>query len=658
MSVNCFRLILFVVLGSTCFAQSARAPGQPSRNVLIFVADGLRHASVNPIDTPTLYSLQLRGVSFTNSHSVFPTFTTANASVIATGHFLGDTGDFSNVIFTGYPIFQTGNFSKAAGTTTPFLENDLVLADLDSHFGGNYLNEISLIEAARVAGFSTAAIGKLGPTAIQDISELNPIEGHLKAPETIILDDLTNSPDGDGIPLTTEMTQAVKAAGLPLMTPTRVQPQGNNSVPGTKYPNYGQQIYFAEVTTRVLLPLFKKREKPFVLVYWSRDPDGTQHNQGDSLNSLKPGINGPTVSASLRSVDAALRQILECIENDRDLSRTTDIFVTSDHGFATISKREVDIHGSPTKSYAATKTYKDSSGRQEVNAGFLPPGFLAIDLAHDLQMPLFDPDSQIVAMNGEKMYEPVDPNVEKPTLTVRQRPVVGDGLIGGTGKISSDTDARVVIAANGGSDLVYVPKRDDDLVKQVVKSLLLRDYVGGLFVQDEYGKIPGTLPLSLLGLIGSSKLPIPTIVVSFKTFSMSPKDPLLTAVQIADSGFQEGQGMHGGLGRDNTFNFMTAFGPDFKERFTDRAPTSNADIAPTLAHILGVSIGGNGRLTGRVMEETLRGGPTSVLFKKGVERSQMSDDVQTILEYQKVWEEIYVDRGCLLRGASDAGTCQ
>ncbi|WP_442949883.1 alkaline phosphatase family protein [Nostoc sp.] len=68
------------------------------RNVIIFVADGLRNGSVNPTDTPTLYSIRQLGVSFANSHSLFPTFTTPNASAIATGHYLGDTGDFSNTI--------------------------------------------------------------------------------------------------------------------------------------------------------------------------------------------------------------------------------------------------------------------------------------------------------------------------------------------------------------------------------------------------------------------------------------------------------------------------------------------------------------------------------------------------------------------------------
>ena len=34
-----------------------------------------------------------QGVNFANPHSLFPTFTMPNASGLATGHFLGDTGD-------------------------------------------------------------------------------------------------------------------------------------------------------------------------------------------------------------------------------------------------------------------------------------------------------------------------------------------------------------------------------------------------------------------------------------------------------------------------------------------------------------------------------------------------------------------------------------
>ena len=81
------------------------------------------------------------------------------------------------------------------------------------------------------------------------------------------------------------------------------------TTPGTLTANVVQQDYFAAVTTKAVLPLFKERNKPFVLVFWSRDPDGSQHNQGDSLNALVPGINGPTSLAAIRNADDDLARI-------------------------------------------------------------------------------------------------------------------------------------------------------------------------------------------------------------------------------------------------------------------------------------------------------------------------------------------------------------
>jgi hypothetical protein len=81
---------------------------------------------------------------------------------------------------------------------------------------------------------------------------------------------------------------------------------GDFKTPGTTVANVEQQTYFVDVATKVVLPIFKARNKPFVLVYWSRDPDGTQHAQGDSLNALTPGINGPTSRAAIRNDRNAL----------------------------------------------------------------------------------------------------------------------------------------------------------------------------------------------------------------------------------------------------------------------------------------------------------------------------------------------------------------
>ena len=102
------KLILTVVvlvsglLACQARAQEPSSAAQP-HNIIIFVADGLRYGSVEAANMPNMARLKARGVDFTNSHSLFPTVTTVNASAIATGHYIGDSGDFGNIIFTGRP---------------------------------------------------------------------------------------------------------------------------------------------------------------------------------------------------------------------------------------------------------------------------------------------------------------------------------------------------------------------------------------------------------------------------------------------------------------------------------------------------------------------------------------------------------------------------
>ena len=633
---------------------SQEPPHSRPRNLVIFVFDGLRAGSVNPMDSPTMSWVRTHGVSFANSHSLFPTFTTANASAIATGHYLGDTGDYSNQIYIGRPVFMDGNFGRPPGSYAPYVENDRVLGDLDAQFHGNYLNEETLLAAARRSGFNTAAVGKMGPAAIQDVSQLNPVNGGFAVPQTIIIDDGTGT--ADGVPLAPEVATALTAAGLPTATPVRVQPTGDNTTPGTKEPNYKQQAYFADATTKVVLPMFAKSGKPFALLYWSRDPDGTQHFQGDSLNQLVPGINGPTSKAALKNADNNLKQILDVINSNPEVAANTDVFITADHGFATISKHDIDAEGHGTTSYAAKWTYKDANGRQEVNTGFLPVGFVSIDLAHELGLPLYDPDSQIDGPDGKKVFERVDPTIAQQQPAVRQRPYGGNGLIGGTGRIAERTDAQVVVAANGGSDLIYLPKRDPQLVKRIVAFLARQDYVGGIFVNDEYGNVPGALPSSSIRLVGSSLTPSPTIAVAFKTFSVDPKDPLMSEVQITDYVLQHGQGMHGSFGRSNTFQFMAAIGPDFKKEYADEAPVSNADVAPTLAQIEGFEIASHGELKGRALLEALTGGPATVPSEHRVAVSKgAAGGKATILMYQQLGKQVYFDKACFKVEGSTKG---
>jgi len=110
------------------------------------VPDGLRAQSVTPQSAPAIAAVRDHGVNFANSHSLFPTLTMANASGMATGHYLGDSGVFSNTIFTGYPV------AAADGSMTPFIENDPILGDIDAHFSGNFVDEDTILQSARHQG--------------------------------------------------------------------------------------------------------------------------------------------------------------------------------------------------------------------------------------------------------------------------------------------------------------------------------------------------------------------------------------------------------------------------------------------------------------------------------------------------------------------------
>ena len=581
-----------VLLVALVVASATLAADRP-HNVILFIPDGLRAMMVNEENAPTMAAIRDNGVNFKNPHSLFPTFTMPNASAMATGHYLGDSGVFSNTIYSGFPVPGAGN------SLTPFLENDPVLGDVDEHFAGDYVNETTLLKAARDAGLSTATIGKLGPSLMFDHTERT---GNV----TIVFDDSTGS--AAGIPLGPDIKAALGSADLPVAAPPRGEngKAGNATTPGTKAANVSQQDYFVEVTTKVVLPILKARERPFVLVFWSRDPDGTQHNQGDSLNQLVPGINGPTSLASIWNADADLARIRRTVL-ELGLAASTDIVVSADHGFSTISKQSKTSSAGQV-SYAS------------VPSGYLPPGFLAIDLAKALGMPLYDPDAKNAA------------------VVTGAFPSRSNGLLG-----TDPANPDVIVAANGGSDLVYLPKGDKGLAGRVVKALLAQDYVSGLFVDDSLGSFPGTLPLSAINMRGSAVTPMPAIAVNFRTFSTGCSQPLLCTVEVADTGLQQGQGMHGSFSRADTMNFMAAIGPDFKAAFVDPAPVSNADVGMTIARILGLDIPKKGSLIGRVLVEAMPGGTTPKFVAKTLRSAPASNGLRTVLDYQTVGSTRYFD---------------
>jgi arylsulfatase A-like enzyme len=568
----------------------AQTPKPQPHNIIIFVADGLRYGSVTPENMPNMFKLKAAGVDFTNSHSLFPTVTTVNASAIATGHYIGDTGDFGNAIYTGVPMISMNGVPLAA------LENDMVLAEMNQRFGGNYLGEDSLIARARGQGFNTAVIGKLGPMRIQD-STAAP-----DGSQTLLIDDNTGHDGGFGLP--PWFARDMKANFV------------DAAAPRTSLPDYEQEIWLMKATTRIVLPHFAETGKPFAMLFWSRDPDITQHNATDSVGEFDPGINSPSGLAAARHADTQLGALMAALKA-QGLDKTTDVFVTADHGFTTVSHASAS---SPSAHFDPVLPLAD-----------LNFGFLSVDLAASLHLRLFDPGHALMPVDfsgGGKLSS-------------------GSPLSTGAGFLGDPQNPDVVVVPNGGADLIYLPKVDGkganakEMATDIVKFLTTQDYVSGIFVNDRLGKFPGALEMSKVGLMGDARTPRPSIIVNLRSDAGNCADKLQCTVGINDTILKTGQGSHGSLSRAETRNFMAAIGPDFKPG-ADAAPVSNADIAPTMAHVAGISLAPKGSLQGRVISEALTGGAPVTVSKETLQ-SDPEGGVRTILNRERVDNAVYFD---------------
>ncbi len=308
--------------------------------------------------------------------------------------------------------------------------------------------------------------------------------------------------------------------------------------------------------------------------------------------------------AGIRNADNNLAQLRKALD-DLGLAASTNIIVSSDHGFSTISKES-------KTSPAAKISYEDTP------KGFLPLGFLAIDLGKALNLPLHDPN------NGNAR------------VADNAHPRFGNGLLG-----RDAARPELVVATNGGSDLIYIPGKQRKLADRTIKALLQQDYVSGIFVDDELGSFPGTLPMSQLGLKGKAVTPHPSIVVNFRSWSSGCDEPTNCSVQIADTVLRQGQGMHGSFSRGDTLSFMAAIGPDFKSGYVDTLPVSNADVGATAAKIMGLSRKSRGKLVGRVMTEAMPDGATPIAHAGTVKSRPAANGLRTVLNFQRVGAQRY-----------------
>ncbi len=221
-----------------------------------------------------------------------------------------------------------------------------------------------------------------------------------------------------------------------------------------------------KATTRIVLPHFQGTGKPFVLLFWSRDPDMSQHNAKDSVGEMVPGINGPSGLAGTRNADTMLGELLAYSESNRP---------GQDHRCLR-HRRSWLHHHQPCQRHqpvGASRSLRAAGGPAVRLPGDRSGGHA---WACRCGAP-GDTGAPLDFSNGGK-------------------------LPGGSGMLGSDPrHPDVVVAANGGSDLIYLPAMNakdpgpaKEMAGDIVKFLLTQDYVSGSSSMTGWANFPARCP--------------------------------------------------------------------------------------------------------------------------------------------------------------------
>jgi arylsulfatase A-like enzyme len=580
----------FMLLGMTAGLRAQpQETGAAARRVIIFVWDGLRADDLTPEITPNYFALARSGVVFADHHAVYPTFTMMNSASIATGAYPGVHGFYGNVVYAPSAKGKNAKGADIEFSAPAFIEDFGVVEAVRDAYQGRLTLVSTMLQAAQAKGLTTAAIGKFGAAFIQDYKRGG-----------IILDEDAAMPLGfanelqqAGYPLPRNSVNAYQAGALTLAKdngdPTAPIPiarlkDGQTGDPLDRSGALSRRgfAYLTDLFVNYVLP----NKKPDLTIFWSKEPDATSHAYGPgTFNSID----------ATRMNDEILGRIVEKLRQ-LGWEDSTDIIITQDHNHSTVSgdvahyplraivDREVgphDPHGYSVSGFVRTAELLTRDGLK------------AFDGAGCRDIPIL---SGIMA-DGTHLY---------PSKDDQQGSVCGRAQ-----KYTSPSYAvpkpipagAIVVAANAGSDYLFVPDGNIETVKAAVVSMQSRLQFGAIFVSDRYGEIAGTLPMSLIKTENSGNGRAPDIIVSFsydENVAVAGKSGVSYASSI------NRRGDHGSFSPTDTHISLMASGPDFKSGLHDPLPTANVDVAPTVARILKFSMPD---AQGRVLEEALRGGP-------------------------------------------------
>jgi predicted AlkP superfamily pyrophosphatase or phosphodiesterase len=281
--IACRLLALSLALAAPSYGAAGQhdegqGAGRPRH--LLVVLDGLRPDYVQPHFMPALHALGRRGVVMTSHHAVFPTVTRVNAASISTGAYPETHGLMGNSVF--FPGVDAARF-----LTTSDRENLLRIEAAEEE---RLLTAATLGEALQSAGHRLLVMsaGSSGSSYL-----LN----HTVAGGAIL------------------HYEYGRPAALHRQALDRLGP-----VPEAGTPNHARNRWIVDAFLEVALPAVD----PTVTVLWLSDPDTTAHQHG---------MGHPLMVEALFRLDAEIQRLQDGLAA-AGLSETTNVWVTSDHGFS------------------------------------------------------------------------------------------------------------------------------------------------------------------------------------------------------------------------------------------------------------------------------------------------------------------------------------
>jgi arylsulfatase A-like enzyme len=146
----------------------------------------------------------------------------------------------------------------------------------------------------------------------------------------------------------------------------------------------------------------------------------------------------------------------------------------------------------------------------------------------------------------------------------------------------------VVVVGNGGSVLLYVTGHDKTVARRLVEFLQQQDFVGCILTREP---MPGTFTLEQLRLNSKDA---PDILFSMRWTDEKNQAGVAGIITSDGAAYGKiavglGRGGHSSLSPYDLHNTLIAAGPDFRGGMTNTLPTGNADLAPTILSVLGIS---------------------------------------------------------------------